>query len=157
MTSLYLPFPPAPQINLKTTQNKNEFVQFGNCEDGGLEAVGIKRRWECVRPRALVPSCAISGVAVCHPPAQDPTLQTPVRLPTQMHGDSPKGLKLSVRVQMEEEERAVQFMNILICSICLFLILKELTRRMCVVVVLSCLVGKPFVPLLVSCYLGTFC
>lgn len=122
-----------------------------------MEAVGIKRLWERVRTRALVPSCAISGGAVCHPPAQDPTLQARVRLPTQMHRDFPKGLKLSVRIQMEEEERAAQFMNILICSICLFLILKELTQKMCVVVVLSCLVGKPFVPLLVSWYLGTFC
>lgn len=57
--------------------------------------------------RALVCACAISVFAVCHPTVQDPTLQTLVHVHTKMHMYFPKGLKLSVRIQMEEEERAV--------------------------------------------------
>ena len=59
-----------------------------------------------MRTHALVRACAISGFAVGPAAVQDPTLQTLAYAPAKMHVYFPKGLKLNVSIQMEEEERA---------------------------------------------------
>lgn len=54
-----------PQVNLKTTQNKNEFLREGDCKGRGLEAVNVQCL--CVRVHELtcVCSCTLPVCCMC--------------------------------------------------------------------------------------------